>query len=274
MKCPNCNSVLVAKYCAQCGQKQGELIPSLGSLVTAAWGDFFILDVKIFKTIKEILFFPSRYIDDFFAGRRRRYVSPFPLYLMTFALSFFLMKVLELKVLESDPVKNTIAREEAPYFCFPDDPELREIKFVAWLCTKEKTIGYDRVDQAVELVTDIKLFEILVPFLGSLFLFTFWWKKKKKFIEHFFFLVTSLTAINLVEIFIQLAGLVSVTIRTSYLMDGFAYDFSFIIFRFGFTIALSEAIIAIQLSIQFLRPIFFMLYFGHYSSSYLSVCCW
>lgn len=187
MKCPNCNSVLVAKYCAQCGQKQGELIPSLGSLVTAAWGDFFILDVKIFKTIKEILFFPSRYIDDFFAGQHRRYVSPFPLYLMTFALSFFLMKVLELKVLESDPVKNTIAREEAPYFCFPDDPELREIKFVAWLCTKEKTIGYDRVDQAVELVTDIKLFEILVPFLGSLFLFYLLVEKEKKIHRAFLF---------------------------------------------------------------------------------------
>ncbi|HEY3770832.1 MAG TPA: DUF3667 domain-containing protein, partial [Candidatus Angelobacter sp.] len=47
-------------------------------------------DSKIFRTLKTLIFAPGTLTADYLAGRKKRYVPPLRLYLVVFAISFFL----------------------------------------------------------------------------------------------------------------------------------------------------------------------------------------
>lgn len=91
-RCPNCGAVSPRAYCPDCGQAQrdfhrpvhtfaGELVESL-----TGW------DHKIPATVGLLLGRPGALTREFLAGRRKRYLSPFQLYLLTSALLFLALR--------------------------------------------------------------------------------------------------------------------------------------------------------------------------------------
>ncbi len=205
MQCTNCDSRIVEKYCAKCGQKRSELLPSLSGFISGAWSEMLLFDARILKTLREIVFRPGLYLTDYFSGRRRRYISPFPLYLVSFSLSYALQDTL-------DPSDFT--------FC---DSDAIEASF-GGLCELEKKLGPRGFENLQNVLDQYKVIEVLIPILGSFMLFFLWVKPRRKFIEHFVFLLTSITAVNVIEVFVQLGSLASPTIKDSY-AEGFASDF-------------------------------------------------
>jgi hypothetical protein len=205
MQCPNCRSGIVRKYCAECGQRHKEFVPSLTAFLSEAWDGFLLFDAKVVKTLRGLFFCPGTYMTDFVEGRRGRYISPLPLYLFAFSFSVFLYDVI-------DPTDVT--------FC---DPMVVEV-WGGWLCQKEQSLGPGALEKFDTFLRDYKIGELLLPGLSALIISPLWQSSKHKFVEHLFFIVTWITAVDLMEVFVQLGSLVSPSIKESY-ESGFAGDF-------------------------------------------------
>ena len=87
--CPNCGSPVVRRYCAVCGQRQGEeLIPSLRGWLREAADDLFLVEARLPKTVRALFWPPGQLTREWWEGRRASYVTPLRLYLL-FAIPFF-----------------------------------------------------------------------------------------------------------------------------------------------------------------------------------------
>lgn len=89
--CPECQSPLAGKYCHVCGEKLPDSHDlSLKHFIGHGIHEFTHFDSKIFRTLKTLIFAPGALTADYLAGRRNRYVQPLRLFLVIFAISFFL----------------------------------------------------------------------------------------------------------------------------------------------------------------------------------------
>jgi hypothetical protein len=89
--CPECAAPLVGEYCHRCGEK----LPDAHDLTMKHFfhhglHELTHFDSKIFRTVKALLFRPGLLTVEYLAGRRKRYVLPLRLFLVIFALNFFL----------------------------------------------------------------------------------------------------------------------------------------------------------------------------------------
>jgi Protein of unknown function (DUF3667) len=88
--CKNCEAVLVGRYCMNCGQAADVHMPSTGELIHEALEGLTHSDSRLWRTLLWLWFKPGRLTNEFFVGRRMRYLPPFRLYLII-SLAFFLM---------------------------------------------------------------------------------------------------------------------------------------------------------------------------------------
>lgn len=93
--CKNCWSPLAENdlYCAACGQKYRQRLPSFGELIKTAFEAVFNLDGRLFRSLKNLLI-PGRLTNYYLAGREKAYIHPLRLFLVSgalfvAALSFF-----------------------------------------------------------------------------------------------------------------------------------------------------------------------------------------
>jgi hypothetical protein len=96
MLCQNCDNVLRAadKYCSKCGQKRIEAKDlSFRHLFRESFLDYFHFDSKFFKTIGPLIFRPGMLTLEFLAGRRKRYVEPFKMFLVISVICFLVMAI-------------------------------------------------------------------------------------------------------------------------------------------------------------------------------------
>ncbi|OQX94862.1 hypothetical protein B6I21_08415 [candidate division KSB1 bacterium 4572_119] len=106
--CLNCGEKLRGEFCHHCGQQNKTTDATLRQLLRDVLGDFFAFDSKFFNSIVPLLIRPGFLSNEYSAGKRIRYVSPFRLYLF---ISFFFFLVLatnphQAKIIKftSDPV--------------------------------------------------------------------------------------------------------------------------------------------------------------------------
>jgi|SRR3954470_875605 hypothetical protein len=89
--CPNCDASAPGHFCSACGESQpGHHDLSLKHFVHEAADELAHVDSKIPATLTSLLFRPGFLSEEYFAGRKTRYLLPLRLFLILFTLNFFL----------------------------------------------------------------------------------------------------------------------------------------------------------------------------------------
>jgi len=87
--CQNCGAALHGEYCSACGQPVKGMIRPLSSMLHDVADTVLNIDSRIFRTLAPLYFRPGYLTNEYFAGRRSRYVTPFRLYFFLSVLAFF-----------------------------------------------------------------------------------------------------------------------------------------------------------------------------------------
>ncbi|KAA2284644.1 DUF3667 domain-containing protein [Arenimonas fontis] len=87
-RCQNCDAVLLGEHCYACGQPTKGLVRHFSSIVGDFFDSVFELDSRILRTLGPLLFRPGFLSEEYFAGRRVRYVSPVRLFVFLSLFAF------------------------------------------------------------------------------------------------------------------------------------------------------------------------------------------
>jgi Protein of unknown function (DUF3667) len=90
--CANCGTPLLGDVCYACGQPVKGLVRHLGSILHDVADTIFNIDSRIFRTLLPLYFRPGYLTNEYFAGRRVRFVTPFRLYFFLSVAAFLLMQ--------------------------------------------------------------------------------------------------------------------------------------------------------------------------------------
>jgi hypothetical protein len=86
--CTNCGGAS-SDYCSRCGERQpGHHDLSVAHFAHDVVHEFVHLDSKLFRTLRDIVAKPGFLTEEYFAGRKSRYIAPLRLFLTLFALQF------------------------------------------------------------------------------------------------------------------------------------------------------------------------------------------
>jgi len=86
--CTNCGAAS-ADFCTRCGERQpGHHDLSVGHFAHEVVHEFVHLDSKLFRTLRDVVTKPGFLTEEYFAGRKSRYIAPLRLFLTLFALQF------------------------------------------------------------------------------------------------------------------------------------------------------------------------------------------
>lgn len=117
-RCRNCGASAPAAYCPSCGQETQTRPPTFVSFMREAAGRYVALDGRLWKTLGALVFRPGFLTREYFAGRRRRYIRPARLFLVTSLVMFAALRIAvglgEVDVLRLDAPASGAAGKEAP----------------------------------------------------------------------------------------------------------------------------------------------------------------
>jgi hypothetical protein len=86
--CTNCGGAS-SDYCVRCGERQpGHHDLSVAHFAHEVVHEFVHLDSKLFRTLRDIVIKPGFVTEEYFAGRKSRYIAPLRLFLTLFAVQF------------------------------------------------------------------------------------------------------------------------------------------------------------------------------------------
>lgn len=88
-RCQNCAEILLGEHCYACGQPTKGLVRHFTSIIGDFMDSVFELDSRILRTIGPLIYKPGYLSEEYFAGRRVRYVSPVRLFVFMSLLAFF-----------------------------------------------------------------------------------------------------------------------------------------------------------------------------------------
>jgi hypothetical protein len=88
--CRNCAHAIAPAdlFCAHCGQETKVALPTARQFMREAAGRYVALDGRLWRTLHALLVKPGFLTREYFAGRRRRYVRPGRLFLVTSIVAF------------------------------------------------------------------------------------------------------------------------------------------------------------------------------------------
>ena len=91
--CANCGAELLGPHCYACGQPVKGMVRHLGSIMHDVADTILNIDSRIFRTLLPLYLRPGYLSNEYFAGRRVRYVTPFRLYFFLSVAAFLLIQV-------------------------------------------------------------------------------------------------------------------------------------------------------------------------------------
>lgn len=100
--CPNCGETEVGKYCPNCGQSNKDFNKPVKEIIGDLL-DSINLDIRLLNTLIPFFTKPGFLTEEYFKGRRKRYVPPMRMYMIVSIIFFFL-----LQYTSSDELKNDI----------------------------------------------------------------------------------------------------------------------------------------------------------------------
>ncbi|HET9482737.1 MAG TPA: DUF3667 domain-containing protein, partial [Xanthomonadales bacterium] len=89
--CPNCQAAMHGAYCYACGQPRRGMIRPLAGIVADFLDTVFNVDARIWRTLAPLYFKPGFLSNEYFAGRRVRYVTPLRLYFFLSIVAFLVI---------------------------------------------------------------------------------------------------------------------------------------------------------------------------------------
>jgi hypothetical protein len=133
--CLNCGATLEGPFCAQCGQKDGPVNPTVHDLLHDLAHEFLHFDGKIVQSVRLLLTAPGALTRELFEGRRVRHVSPIRLYL-TFSVLYFAVAAIapppsNLRVEVTPDSDPAVAATETPEDLERRDQEVERTALVA-----------------------------------------------------------------------------------------------------------------------------------------------
>jgi hypothetical protein len=91
--CRNCGASASGNYCPECGQETAPHPPTAGEFLHEFVGHYIALEGALWRTLRQLVV-PGRLTNEYFAGRKRRYVLPLRLYLTASIVFFLVAKVI------------------------------------------------------------------------------------------------------------------------------------------------------------------------------------
>jgi hypothetical protein len=91
--CANCGTPLLGPHCYRCGQPVDGLVRHFGSIMGDFLDTVLNIDARVFRTLWPLLSKPGYLSDEYFAGRRVRYVSPVRLFVFLSIVTFFIAQL-------------------------------------------------------------------------------------------------------------------------------------------------------------------------------------
>jgi hypothetical protein len=88
--CGNCGTELLGETCYQCGQPVKGLVRQFSSILGDFLDTVLNIDTRVFRTIGPLIYKPGFLTQEYFSGRRIRYVSPVRLFFFLAVLTFLL----------------------------------------------------------------------------------------------------------------------------------------------------------------------------------------
>ena len=92
-RCANCGAELLGPYCHQCGQSRRHVLKHLPALVEDGLDLVFNIDGRIMHTLPALYLRPGFLANEYFAGRRMRYIPPFRLMFFLSVLAFLVLQL-------------------------------------------------------------------------------------------------------------------------------------------------------------------------------------
>lgn len=92
--CPNCGAPLQGAYCFACGQPRKGTIRPLAGIVADFLDTVFNIDSRTWRTLGPLYFRPGKLSNEYFAGRRVRYVTPLRLYFFLSIVAFLVISAI------------------------------------------------------------------------------------------------------------------------------------------------------------------------------------
>lgn len=87
--CTNCGAAKAGVFCAQCGERQpGHHDLSVKHFAHDVFHELVHVDSKLFATLRALVTRPGFLAEEYFAGRKTRYIAPLRLFLTLFAIQF------------------------------------------------------------------------------------------------------------------------------------------------------------------------------------------
>jgi len=93
-ECQNCHAELSGSYCSQCGQESHKSVRHFYEYIQEVFDDWMALDSKFLRTLWSLIFRPGFLSNQYFIGRRVRYITPVRLFIIVNVLFFFLFPYL------------------------------------------------------------------------------------------------------------------------------------------------------------------------------------
>jgi uncharacterized protein DUF3667 len=90
--CRNCGAAASGTYCPNCGQETSLALPTVRAFLRDAAGRYVALDGRLWRTMAALLFRPGYLAQEYFRGRRRRYIRPARLFLVLSIALFALLR--------------------------------------------------------------------------------------------------------------------------------------------------------------------------------------
>jgi hypothetical protein len=104
--CPNCGQTEVGRFCPSCGQSNKDFNKPIKEIIGELAGSV-NFDIRIVNTIRPFFFKPGFLSQEYFKGRRQRYVPPMRLYLFFSIVFFFLAQYAGIKSMNKEEFSQT-----------------------------------------------------------------------------------------------------------------------------------------------------------------------
>jgi len=102
--CPNCGETEVGNYCPNCGQSNRDLNKPIKEILDDLL-DSINLDIRLLNTLVPFFFKPGFLTEEYFKGRRKRYVPPLRMYMIFSILFFFLLQFTSSEEMKNEMIK-------------------------------------------------------------------------------------------------------------------------------------------------------------------------